>query len=94
MSNVKLLRLTSGEEIVGTVNYLRGQYTITEACNLVSAGEGKLAFIPFMAYIEPQPVVINESHVVFCVEPTQELKDQVSRFYGKIEVASQKIVTS
>ena len=96
MSDVKLIRLVSGEEIVGTVTYDPNElleYSIKDALCLVSGGEGRIGFIPFMAYCDDKEVRISEKHVLFTANPLDEVKEQVASFYSKIEVPSQQILT-
>jgi len=97
MSDVKLIRLVSGEEIVGTVTYDQNElleYSIKDALCLVSGGEGRMGFIPFLAYCDEDEVRIAAKHVLFTANPVDEVKAQVVEYYSKIEVPSQKIVTS
>ena len=58
--NIKLIRLTSGEEIIADVGI--GDYAETkklkDAIVLIPAGEGKIGFMPFMPcllYTSPSP---------------------------------------
>ena len=50
--NIKLIRLTSGEEVIADVGI--GDYAetkkIKDAIVLIPAGEGKIGFMPFMPY--------------------------------------------
>ena len=77
MSDVQIVRLTTGEEVVAKVKYDKGFYTLTDGILLVPAGEGKIGMVPFVPYATREPVVIGESHVMFTVEPMDELKKQV-----------------
>ena len=77
MSDVQIVRLSTGEEVVAKVTYDKGFYTLTDAILLVPAGEGKIGMVPFVPYATRAPVVIGESHVMFTVEPMDELKKQV-----------------
>ena len=77
MKDVQIVRLSTGEEVVAKVNYDKGFYTLTDPILLVPAGEGKIGMVPFVPYAKRQPVVIGEQHVMFMVEPADELKRQV-----------------
>ena len=48
--NMKLIRLSSGEEVIGKVVENEDSITITDGYSLIPAGEGKIGFMPFMAY--------------------------------------------
>lgn len=77
MSDVQIVRLTTGEEVVAKVKYEKGFYTLTDGILLVPAGEGKIGMVPFVPYAKRTPVVVGEQHVMFVVEPADELKKQV-----------------
>ena len=77
MSDVQIVRLSTGEEVVAKVVYDKGFYTLTDGILLVPAGEGKIGMVPFVPYAKRTPVVVGEQHVMFVVEPADELKKQV-----------------
>lgn len=77
MSDVQIVRLSTGEEVVAKVNYDKGFYTLTDGILLVPAGEGKIGMVPFVPYAKRTPVAVSEQHVMFVVEPADELKKQV-----------------
>lgn len=77
MSDVQIVRLSTGEEVVAKVNYDKGFYTLTDGILLVPAGEGKIGMVPFVPYAKRTPVSVSEQHVMFVVEPADELKKQV-----------------
>lgn len=77
MSDVQIVRLSTGEEIVAKVVYDKGFYTLTDGILLVPAGEGKIGMVPFVPYAERKPIAISEAHVMFVAEPMDELKRQV-----------------
>lgn len=77
MSDVQIVRLTTGEEVVAKVKYDKGFYTLTDGILLVPAGEGKIGMVPFVPYAKRDPIVVNENSVMFVAEPMDELKKQV-----------------
>ena len=76
---MQLVRLSSGEEIIGDVTYDgEDAITIKDGYSLIPAGEGKLGFMPFMAYTKAKEgITINQDFVVFVVEPMDDLQDQI-----------------
>ena len=48
MSDINIVRLSTGEEVVAKVSYDKGFYTLTDAILLVPAGEGKIGMVPFV----------------------------------------------
>lgn len=79
MKEVKLIRLVSGEEVLGDIKAEREGYTVREAYVLIPGGEGKIAFMPFQPYckVAEQGIHLKEEHVLFVTEPVDELADQI-----------------
>ena len=91
---MKLVRLSSGEEIIGTVTETQESITITDGFSLIPAGEGKIGFMPFMAYTKAKKGInIDKKFVVFMVEPADELQDQVRTMTTGIVAPSKKIIS-
>ena len=92
---MKLVRLSSGEEIVGNVKDNRDtSITITNGYSLIPAGEGKIGFMPFMAYTEAaKGITIADRFVLFVVEPNAQLVEQIQQMDSKIVVPKQGIIT-
>ena len=79
--SMKLIRLTSGEEIVGdVVENEDGTITLSNGFNLLPGGEGKIQFIPFMAYTEAHSgITLKPEHVLFTVAPVAQLVEQITK---------------
>jgi|TARA_B100001059_G_C17766787_1_gene546081 hypothetical protein len=91
--NMKLVRLSSGEEVIGKVVENEDSITITDGYSLIPAGEGKIGFMPFMAYTKAKDgITIDNKFVLFIVDPVDQIVDQVREMDSGIQVASSKIV--
>jgi hypothetical protein len=92
----KLVRLSSGEEVVGKVTQNEESVTITDGYSLIPAGEGKIGFMPFMAYTKAaEGITIPNSFILFTVDPLDELVDQVKSMSSPIQVPEkQGIITN
>lgn len=92
--NMKLVRLSSGEEVIGKVVDNGSDITITNGYSLIPAGEGKIGFMPFMAYTKAKEgITIPKNFVVFIVDPIDELVDQVRQMDTGLVTAKNKIIT-
>ncbi len=90
---MKLVRLSSGEEVIGKVIENEDSITITDGYSLIPAGEGKIGFMPFMAYTKAKDgITIDNKFVLFIVDPVDQIVDQVREMDSGIQVASSKIV--
>jgi hypothetical protein len=92
--NMKLVRLSSGEEVIGKVVDNGSDITITDGYSLIPAGEGKIGFMPFMAYTKAkQGITIPKNFVVFMVDPVDELVDQVRQMDTGLVTPKNKIIS-
>jgi len=92
--NMKLVRLSSGEEVIGKVVDNGSDITITDGYSLIPAGEGKIGFMPFMAYTKAkQGITIPKNFVVFMVDPVDELVDQVRQMDTGLVTPKSKIIS-
>ena len=91
---MKLVRLSSGEEVIGKVVDNGSDITITDGYSLIPAGEGKIGFMPFMAYTKAKEgITIPKNFVVFMVDPVDELVDQVRQMDTGLVTPKNKIIT-
>jgi hypothetical protein len=89
MKNIQLLRLTSGEEIIGNVADKDDSWRVEDAIVMIPAGEGKLGFMPWMPYTKSsEGVDIPKQHVMFVVEPIDDLKNQHQQATSSIDLSA------
>jgi hypothetical protein len=92
---MQLIRLSSGEEVIGKVTDNGDSITIKDGYSLLPAGEGRIGFMPFMAYTKAsEGVTIAKQFIMFVVEPADEMVDQVRQMdTGIVANTTKKIVT-
>ena len=92
---MKLVRLSSGEEVIGKVTETENTLTIEDGYSLIPAGEGKIGFMPFMAYTKAKNgITIDKRFIVFVVDPLEELVDQIRQMNsGIVTPTKQGIIT-
>jgi|TARA_B110000914_G_scaffold39615_1_gene33062 hypothetical protein len=79
MKDIKLIRLTSGEEVLANVVNQSGlTLTVTDPVLLIP-DKGKIGFMPYMSYCEIDNMVIKKDHIMFNLEPTEDLKGQYKK---------------
>lgn len=76
---MKLVRISSGEEVIGDITETTDTVTIKKGYVLIPGGEGKIAFMPFMPYTKSwkEGLEINKSNILFVADPVDELVAQV-----------------
>ena len=76
MNKIKLIRLTSGEEIlVYVVNESGLTLTVTNPVLLIPNNK-QIGFMPYMSYCEIESMTIKKDHIMFNLMPTEDLKGQ------------------
>ena len=92
--NMKLVRLSSGEEVIGKVEEHPNHISISDGYSLIPAGEGKIGFMPFMAYTKAKDGIdIDKRFVVFVIEPIEDLVNQIRQMDTGLTIPTGKIVT-
>lgn len=102
MANLRILKLTTGEEIVGDlveVETGREIYRIENPCVLAigmnQAGKAALQMQPLLIFSEQKVVQIKHDHVIYEVSVAQEIKNKYNEIYGSgiVLPTSQSIIT-
>jgi hypothetical protein len=74
---MKIVRLTTGDEVICNVEETENSVAISDAFSMVATEPGKIGFIPFMAYAKDEQFVIDKQFVVMIVDPVDEIVDQI-----------------
>jgi hypothetical protein len=76
MSDVKIVRLISSEEIIGYVEEVEGGVKLTEPAILLPTPEGKLMFAKWLPYAEvKEGIFLKNKDIVFSVKAQKDLED-------------------
>ena len=75
MEEIRLIRLTSGEEILATMLKENQARTFVKNPILLIPNRDKIGFMPYMSYAEIEELIIKEEHIMFNVKPTNELTE-------------------
>ena len=93
---IKLIRLVSGEEIIAEIKHETNidSIHIKDAIVLIPAGEGKIAFMPFMPYTKAKEgLELRTQDIMFMVDPIDQLVTQFKSARSGISLPSAKILT-
>jgi hypothetical protein len=89
---IKLIRLSSGEDIVADVDKKDGVYVLNKPHRLVLAREG-LGSMPLCPFAKSERYEIADIHVVWEAEPEDEIRNSYASATGSIVVANSGILT-
>ena len=96
MNEIRLIRLTSGEEILVTILKENELRTTVKNPILLIPDRDKIGFISYMSYadIDIDGLQIKEEHIVFNLKPTDELIKQYKNMIdGSNKIQTLKILT-
>lgn len=89
---IRILKLTTGEEIIGDVfeshGALTGEFTIKKPCYLQivpsrnNPEQPVMALVPYAAYTKDHKVVVDVGNIVWTEEPITELYNQYNSLFG------------
>ena len=83
MSEVKIVRVHSGEEIIGQITENDNSIHIDKPAIILPAGEGRIGLAPYLPYsdCEENGVEFKNIHVVFVLNPVEEFKNQYTQSF-------------
>jgi hypothetical protein len=106
MADIKLLRLTTGEDIVAEVTnqeYADNVKTVTRikkpfvlipmAQNPGASQESKLYFSPFIPFADNEEFDIKEENIITVNEPKTDIRDNYLNYVGAIVPVEKKIIS-
>ena len=84
MSEIKIVRLTSGEELIAKVEEVDDiSYILKKPAILIPAGKDQLAFGQWLPYADIKDgIEILSKYVVFVVKPMEEMAQQYEEAFG------------
>lgn len=95
MADVKLIRMSSGEDIVATIVKKGNEFiSIKDAIVAIPTSQGKIGFAPWSPLISKEnPVIpVSMNFVVYVTEPDSSIIEQYGNMFGHIVAPSQKII--
>jgi|TARA_Y100000310_G_scaffold54174_1_gene49705 hypothetical protein len=81
MSDIKLVKLKSGEELIGDVTVVGDTVSITSPCQLMPTQDG-LGFAPWPSLSKHGPVSIAKDWVICITEPIDPAREGWSSKFG------------
>jgi hypothetical protein len=83
MSEIKIVRLTSGEELIAKIEKTDNGYLLNKPAILIPTGKDQLAFGQWLPYADIKDgVEILSKYIVFVVNPMEEMSAQYDEAFG------------
>ena len=77
---VKILKLVSGEEIIG--DWDSDTLTISNPVVMIPVSKDQLGFQPWCPLSEEEDIKLKEKHIIAVLTPDTKLQNEFSRVYG------------
>ena len=89
--NIKIVRIVSGEELIGDWN--KETNTITNPVVMIPIAKDQLGFQPWIPYSEEEEMTFKEQHIVVVLTPDNKLQNEYNRVFGSgLLVPEEKII--
>jgi len=87
MSELRILKLISGEEVVGEITAdTSDSVTIQNPCTLgimqTQTGQPRLNMMPMLLFSEQKKVQLQKAHILYTVSVAQEIENKYNEIYG------------
>jgi hypothetical protein len=94
MSDIKIVRISTGEELLCTVDSSNKDHlTLSDVAILIPTEANSLGLAPFMAYSDAKDgMEIPRSYIMFMVDPVETLKKQYQTMFSKIITNESKLI--
>ena len=93
--NVKLIRMSSGEDVVATVMEDGDELlTIQVALVEIPTGQGQMGFAPWSPILskEQKDIPVNKKFVVYIAEVNSDIVDQYKQMFSTIVTPEKKLI--
>jgi len=93
--NVKLIRMSSGEDVVATVVDNGIEFiTIQDAIVAVPTGQGQMGFAPWSPILskEEKQIKVNKQFVVYVAEVASDVCDSYNKMFNVIITPEKKLI--
>jgi hypothetical protein len=100
-ANVKILRLVSGEELLGEVTdsspiptsvIIKNPVRIVVMPNKVDPKTPNVGFAPWAEFSDDKTFTIDKSHIIAIINPIKEFVNQYNTMFGGLVVPSSNLI--
>lgn len=94
MTNIKIVRLSTGEELIcEVVKTESSKLKLKDVAILIPTQANQLGLAPFMAYSDAAGgMEIEENFIMFMVDPVSDLQSQWQTMFSRVITAPSKII--
>jgi hypothetical protein len=93
--NVKLIRMSSGEDVVATIVSEEHEFlNIQDAIVAIPTGQDNISFAPWSPIVskDQKEIPVNKRFIVYIAEVNSEVADQYKQMFSKIVTPGKKLI--
>lgn len=99
MSEILIIKLISGEEVIAKVDESAGAFALGKPMAILqypdeATGQMRMGFVPYSHLCEEDSVIILKNGVLSIGQPVAQIKQQYQNVIGDIIVPDNKIILS
>lgn len=85
---IKVLKLSTGEEIIGDVSDKQGVMVIKNPCGMqlmpsrTDPNKATMGLFPIAQHIKTNTISVSADHIIYVGEPVDEIYNQYNSIYG------------
>ena len=94
---IKILKLVTGEEIIGELNYIETKIEVTRPCAVMlissksTPDQHSMALIPYAGYAKDHTITVDERAVIWEAELEDSVYNQYQSIFGSgIQILSEQ----
>jgi hypothetical protein len=93
MSNYKIVRLTTGEEVIcNLLDAPEGKVKLSKPLLLIPTGEGAVTFATWLPYNSDEHVIVSNKDIMFTITPVEGMTTKYAEVTGSLILNNQKII--
>jgi len=93
MSEIKIVRLTSGEELLAAVDRGSDSLLLNDIAVLIPTQQNQLGLAPFMPYaLQNNGIEFDMKDIMFTLEPVDALREQYQTMFGHVITPRSNII--
>jgi hypothetical protein len=92
MEEIKIVRMTSGEEVLCNIKAIdRDNIIIEDPTVIIPTQDNSIGLAPWMPYGKTEEMVIKQEFIAFMIDPVDELAEQYRSIHSKIVMPNRNI---
>jgi len=92
MSDPKIVRLSTGEELLCKVSVEGDLYTLEDLALIVPTQQNSIGLAPYLPYAKTDKLSVDAKFVMYVIEPHEDLREQWQKVFGKIITRDSSII--